>query len=126
MISGFRLLPATVRLPTRALLAKVVAENLDIYQLDIKTAFLQGELEEDVYTIQPPGYEEGDNSLVCHLHKALYGLKQAPRAWHLRLHEELLSIGYWQSTADPGYYINDSGEPVAHLLVYVDDISAPT
>ena len=103
----------------RALTAKVAAENLELRQLDIKTAFLQGDLEEEVYICQPPGYEV-EGKLACHLHKALYGLKQAPRAWHQRLHEELTSMGFRQSEADPALYIIDIGP--CYLLVYVDDI----
>lgn len=65
----------------RTLLAIAANQDLEIHQLDIKTAFLNGELEETVYITQPPGYEESAN-MACRLHKALYGLKQAPRAWH--------------------------------------------
>jgi hypothetical protein len=95
---------------------------MEIQQLDIKTAFLNGELEEDVYIQQPPGYEEGSNNTACHLHKALYGLKQAPRAWHLRLKQELETMGFTQSEADPGLFIKMEEGNSAFLLTYVDDI----
>lgn len=106
----------------RALLAKVAAVDMHLHMLDVKTAFLQGNLEETVYITQPPGYEEGDPSLACHLHKALYGLKQAPRAWHHRLHQELDSYGFKASEADPSLYTYTGKEYNTYILVYVDDI----
>ena len=102
----------------RALLAKVAAEDLELHQLDIKTAFLNGELEEEVYIQQPPGYEENAQGMACHLHRALYGLRQAPRAWHLRLKEELEAIGCVASAADPGLYILE-GPHAVYILIYV-------
>lgn len=111
----------------RTLLAAAAAADLELHQLDIKTAFLNGELEEDVYVIQPPGYEEGSNNIACHLHKALYGLKQAPRAWHLRLKQELETMGFIQSKADPGLFISTAEDGTTLVLTYVDDllIAAP-
>jgi hypothetical protein len=107
----------------RAVMATVAAGDLEMLQIDIKTAFLQGNLEEDIYICQPPGYESGDSKLACHLHKALYGLKQAPRAWHQRLHDELLQFGFSASTADPCLYVLDTPKfGLVFLLVYVDDI----
>ena len=78
-------------------------ENLEVHQLDIKTAFLNGILEVEVYIEQPAGYKEGGPDLDCHLHKALYGLKQAPGAWHRRLTEGRTEMGFVPSAADPGF-----------------------
>ena len=107
----------------RALLAKVAADDMELHLLDVKTAFLQGDLEETVYTQQPPGYTLGKETEACKLHKALYGLKQAPRAWHARLHEELVGMGFEVAQADPGLYTVMKGDKAgAFVLVYVDDI----
>lgn len=106
----------------RALLAKAAADDMKLHLLDIKTAFLNGDLEENIYICQPEGYAQGDSGLACHLNKTLYGLKQAPRAWHNRLHRELVSYGYRASEADPGLYIYNGKTADIFLLVYVDDI----
>ena len=71
---------------------------------------------------QPEGYTEGGPSMVCHLRKALYGLKQAPRAWNTRLKQELESMGFTASEADPGLFIGHFKSGTVYLLVYVDDI----
>jgi len=106
----------------RMLLALVAAEDMELHQLDIKTAFLNGELQETVYTQQPPGYEQGTKDTVCHLRKTLYGLKQAPRAWHLKLKEELENLDFKTSDADPGFFIKEKDDSIIFALVYVDDI----
>ncbi len=72
--------PVSKHTTLRTLLAKVAAEGMELHQLDIKTAFLNGELEETIYMQQPEGYSEGGTNMVCLLRKSLYGLKQAPRA----------------------------------------------
>ena len=105
----------------RALLAVAAYEHLEIHQLDIKTAFLNGELEEEVWIQQPPGFETGERGMACRLHKSLYGLKQAPRAWHTKMKAELEAEGYNVSAADPGLFIKPGPEPV-YLLTYVDDM----
>jgi hypothetical protein len=106
----------------RTLTAVVAACDLELHQLDIKTAFLYGDLEEDVYIEQPQGYKEGGSRLACHLLKAIYGLKQAPRVWHEHLHRELSSYGFKASTADPSLYYNHEDNSSTWLLIYVDDI----
>jgi ribonuclease HI len=95
---------------------------MELHQLDIKLAFLQGELEEEVYVEQPPGYEERGSEYACHLKKALYGLKQAPRAWHSRLHQELIKFDFQVSEADPSLYFRGRKNKMVYILVYVDDI----
>lgn len=119
--------PVTKYATVRTVLATAAALDLEIHQLDIKTAFLNGELEETVYVAQPPGYEESGPGYSCRLNKALYGLKQAPRAWHLTLKEKLEAMGFTESSADPGLFTKASGTPAAiYLLVYVDDILITT
>ena len=105
----------------RSLLALAAADNMELSLLDIKTAFLNGELEETIYITQPEGYVQ-DTNLACHLNKSLYGLKQAPRAWHNRLHKELELHGYTASETDPGLYYSRGKTADAYLLIYVDDI----
>jgi len=114
--------PVSKHTTLRALLSEVAAEDLELHQLDVKTAFLNGKLEEDIYMVQPPGYVEGGSRMACHLRRALYGLRQAPRAWHTRLKKELEDIGFAASEADPGLYIKKTKTDQVYLLVYVDDI----
>ena len=113
--------PVSKYTTVRTLMALAAAQDLEIHQLDIKTAFLNGELEEDVWVEQPPGYKSGDGTLACHLHKSLYGLKQAPRTWHGKLSQELAALDFKPSAADPALFIKPRETPV-YLLTYVDDI----
>ncbi len=113
--------PVAKHTTMRALLAKAVAEGLHVHQLDVKTAFLNGDLEEDIWMQQPPGFSV-DGGLACHLKKSLYGLKQAPRAWNKRLTEELESQGFVVSDADPCLFIRHLKDDTLFLLVWVDDI----
>ncbi|KAJ9525182.1 hypothetical protein QJQ45_020705, partial [Haematococcus lacustris] len=115
--------PVSKHTTLRTLLAKAAAENMEIHQLDFETAFLNGKLEpgEVIYVQQPEGFEEGSTNTVCRLQKALYGLRQAPRAWHARLCEELLSMGFKASEADPALFTLQLSTGMVYLLVYVDD-----
>jgi hypothetical protein len=113
--------PVSKHSTLRALLATVAVAELELHQLDVKTAFLNGELDEDVWCQQPPGFGDGAR-LACHLQKALYGLRQAPRAWHKRLVKELESLGFVGCTSDPGLFILHHKAAPVWLLVYVDDL----
>ena len=78
----------------------------DLRQMDVKTAFLNGVIEEYVYIEQPQGFEVEDKvTHVCKLKKALYGLKQAPRAWYGRIYNFLTSLGFTKSKSDPNLYL---------------------
>ena len=112
--------PVSKQTSLRALLSTVARDDLDLRQTDVKTAFLNGRLEEEVYMEQPEGYATGDSAVKCKLLKALYGLRQAPRAWHTRLQAELESQGLRVSAADAGLYTNKAG--TLYVLAYVDDL----
>ena len=114
--------PVSKHTTLRTLLTLVAPEDLELHQLDIKTAFLNGDLEETIYMQQPEGYVEGGRNLVCHLRKSLYGLKQAPRAWNTRLKQELEGMGFTASEADPGLFTAKYKGSNIYILVYVDDI----
>jgi hypothetical protein len=113
--------PVSKYTTVRTTLALAAVHDQEIHQLDIKTAFLYGELEEDVWVEQPPGYESSSPGLACHLRKALYGLKQAPRVWDAKLSTELSKMDFKPSAADPALFIKQDPTPVT-LLTYVDDI----
>ena len=70
--------------------------------MDVVSAFLNGELTEEIYMKQPPGYmQSGNKELVCKLRKSIYGLKQSPRCWNEKLHDHLKSSGFKETEADP-------------------------
>ena len=78
----------------RLVLSLVAAQNLDLEQMDVNTTFPHGNLEEEIYMIQPKGYEEkGKEKMVCRLRKSLYGLKQASRQWYLKFDQIMDSYG---------------------------------
>jgi hypothetical protein len=94
-----------------------------LHQMDVKTAFLNGEVEQEVYIEQPEGFViHGKESHVCKLKKALYGLKQAPRAWYGRIDSFLQSLGFTKSIADPNLYIKIVQNHPVILVLYVDDL----
>lgn len=110
--------PTTIRI----LLSLAISYKWTIEQIDVKNAFINGHLEEDIYMMQPPGYVSTDKSQVCKLHRSLYGLKQAPRAWHDRLKLALKQFGFSPSRCDSSLFIHTSKGVQLFALVYVDDI----
>ncbi|CAA7019426.1 unnamed protein product [Microthlaspi erraticum] len=107
----------------RTILDVAVARSWPIKQLDVNNAFLQGELEEEVYMSQPQGFVDKDRpDYVCRLRKPIYGLKQAPRVWYMSLKQHLLTTGFTNSLADASLFIKHCGNTLTYVLVYVDDI----
>ncbi|GJW40073.1 ribonuclease H-like domain-containing protein [Tanacetum coccineum] len=111
--------PATIR----TVLSLAVSRQWPIHQLDVKNAFLNGDLSETVYMHQPPGFVDSRYpNHVCLLQRSLYGLKQAPRAWFQRFAGYATRAGFSPSRCDSSLFIYTQGSQVAYLLIYVDDI----
>lgn len=107
----------------RAILALAAQMKWRLYQMDVKSAFLNGELEEEIYVAQPPGFiSEGEEDKVLMLRKALYGLKQAPRAWYGRIDSYFLKNGFQRSMNDAAMYVMKKDKDLVVVSLYVDDI----
>jgi len=107
----------------RLLLAYACLNGFKLFQMDVKSAFLNGFINEKIYVTQPPGFE--DHKLPGHVYKlkkALYGLKQAPRQWYERLSNFLLSTNYQRGKVDKTLFIKNSENDIILVQVYVDDI----
>ena len=106
----------------RTVIALAAQNGLQLHQMDVTSAFLNGDLEEEVYMKQPEGFTvKGKEHLVCKLKRSIYGLKQSPRCWNQTLDTQLKKMGFIQSTSDPCIYTS-SKEGLLILAVYVDDI----
>ena len=107
----------------RIFLAYAAHKNFTVYQMDVKTAFLNGLLKEEVYVSQPDGFvDESKPNHVYILDKALYGLKQAPRAWYDVLSQFLVNAGFAKGKIDTTLFIKKQGVDIILIQIYVDDI----
>ncbi|GJX97229.1 retrovirus-related pol polyprotein from transposon TNT 1-94 [Tanacetum coccineum] len=107
----------------RIFLANVANKNMTIFQMDVKMAFLNGELKEEVYVSQPEGFVDQDNpSHVYKLKKAMCGLKQAPRAWYDMLSSFLISQHFSKGAVDPTLFTRKAGNDLLLVQIYVDEI----
>jgi hypothetical protein len=107
----------------RTIIALAAKMKWKLHQMDVKTSFLNGVIEEEVYIEQPQGFEVEDRKThVCKLKKALYGLKQAPRAWYGRIDSFLTSLGFTKSKVDSNLYFKVMNDEPVILLLYVDDL----
>jgi hypothetical protein len=97
--------------------------GLTIHQMDVKTTFLNRELEEEIYMDQPAGFiANGQEGKVCKLLKSLYGLKQAPKQWHKKFDKTLTAVGIVMNEVDSCVYYRYGGDQGVILCLYVDDI----
>jgi hypothetical protein len=95
----------------------------NLYQMDVKTTFLNGAIEEEVYIEQPQGFEvHSRDTHVFKLKKDLYGLKQAPRSWYARIDSYLMRLGFSKSHAVPNIYYKFVNNALVTLLLCVDDL----
>ena len=109
----------------RLLLALAALEDWHIHQMDVKSAFLNGVLEEEIYMEQPTGFiVSGQETKVCRLLKAIYGLKQASRAWNQQFHGVLVELSFARTLSDAGVYVcHHGGDGILIIILYVDDIT---
>jgi len=107
----------------RLLLALAAQGEWEVHHMDVKSAFLNGDLIEEVYVHHPPGFASSSAAgRVLKLKKALYGLKQAPRAWNSRLDQELVKLGFRRSEEERVVYRRGTGASLLLVGVYVDDL----
>jgi Reverse transcriptase (RNA-dependent DNA polymerase) len=104
------------------LLAIAVFHDYEIWQMDVKIAFLNGNLEDDMYMIQPTGFEDPNNiGKICKLLRSIYGLKQASQSWNLRFDEEVKKFDFIKCEEEPCVYRKTSGSVIVFLILYVEN-----
>jgi hypothetical protein len=107
----------------RSIIALAASMGWKLHQMNVKTTFLNGEIEEEVYIEQPEGFVvHNEKSHVCGLKKALYGLKQTSHAWYENMDGFLMSLGFNKSAVDPNLYYHIDGNECPILFLYVDDL----
>ena len=107
----------------RIIMALVSHYDLELHQMDVKTAFLNGNIDETIYMVQPKNFESNDSKqLVCRLKRSIYGLKQTSRQWYRKFDQVITSFGFKENTVDQCIYLKFSGSKFIILVLYVDDI----
>eukprot|EP00253_Pinus_taeda_P024439 PITA_24439 len=106
----------------RLVLSLAASLKWEVHQMDVKSAFLHGDLHEEIYMEQPIGFIQTDSSLVCRLKKSLYGLNQAPRAWYAKMDSFLLESSFSRCYSDNTVYTKKVGNSLIILVLYVDDL----
>ena len=115
--------PVTRITSIRMLIAIAALCNLEIQQMDVKTAFLNGDLNEEIYMEQPEGFVvSGQEKKVCRLVKSLYGLKQAPKQWHEKFDHAMLTNGFKINECDKCVYVKNTDQGYVIVCLYVDDM----
>jgi Reverse transcriptase (RNA-dependent DNA polymerase)/gag-polypeptide of LTR copia-type/GAG-pre-integrase domain/Integrase core domain len=107
----------------RTIIALAARHDYHLHSIDISSAFLNGDLEEDIYMIQPPGFVQFGPEYVCKLKKSLYGLKQSARQWNKKLHSTLTTLGYKRLESDRSIYVYVKDGMLVIIPVFIDDIT---
>ena len=119
--------PVSKKDSLRIIMALVAHFDFDLHQMDVKTTFLNGNLEENVYMKQPKEFSSSEGKhLICKLKKSIYGLKQVFCQWYLKFHEVITSFGFEENIMDQCIYQKASGSKICFLVLYVDDIPLAT
>ena len=106
-------------------MALVAYHDSELHQMDVKTSFLNENLEEKVYMNQPEGFSvEGKEHMMCKFKKSIYGLKQASRQWYLKFNDTITTFGFKENTVDQCIYLKVSGSKFIFLVLYVDILLA--
>jgi hypothetical protein len=115
--------PVTKMTTIKAIIAMVATKGWSLHQMNVKSVFLHGDLQEEVYMEQPPGYVDQTHfNLVCRLKKTLYGLKQTPRAWLDKIGQYLVTSGFQTSNANFSLYVKKTNHGIVVIVIYVDDL----
>ena len=115
--------PVTMLKSIRILLSISTPYEYEIWKMDAKTAFLNGNLEEETYMMQPEGFiAKNQEHMVCKLKRSIYGLKKASRSWNIRFDQAIKSFGFEQNLDEPCVYKRHRDKVVMFLVLYVDDI----
>ena len=107
----------------RTIIALAAKHDYHLHSIDISSAFLNGDLEEVIYMVQPPGFVQFGPDFVCKLKKSLYGLKQAARQWNKKLHSTLIKLGYKRLESDRSIYVYAKEGILVIIPVFIDDIT---
>ena len=101
-------------------MALVAHFDLELHQMDVKTAFLNGDLSEEVYMLQPEGFKANEKeNMVCRLKRSIYGLKKASRQWYLKFDKIVTSFGFIESKFDQYVYMKVTGRKFIFMALYV-------
>ncbi|KAL0289357.1 UNVERIFIED_CONTAM: Retrovirus-related Pol polyprotein from transposon TNT 1-94 [Sesamum calycinum] len=104
-------------------MALVAHLDLELHQMDVKTAVLNGDIDEMIYMMQPENFVSGDpKNMICRIKKSIYGLKQASRQWYFKFHQVIISFGFEMNVVDDCVYHKFCGSKQIFLVLYVDDI----
>ena len=115
--------PVAMLKSIRILLSIVAYYDYEIWQMDVKTAFINSNLEEEIYMIQPEGFiAKNQEHMVCKLKRSIYGFKQASRSWNIRFDQAIKLFGFEQNLDEPRVYKRHQDKVVMFLVLYVDDI----